>query len=137
MFPSIPYLLWSPLSVEAVPRRVNRVVEVVVRGRVAVSVGVSIIHPVINLLTRPIAEGDDLSGRGVDDLAQPSVEEVPRPIKDLLKPLGVGSRGVVHAVYRVAVMLVRMKSAVQARRLQSLPDITSHQVSAEYTIVGE
>ena len=136
MFPSIPYLLWSPLSVEAVPRRINRVVYVVVRGRVAVSVGVSIIHPVINLLTRPIAEGDDLSGRGVDDLAQPSGEVVLGVI-DLLKPLGVGSRGVVHAVYRVAVMLVRMKSAVQARHLQSLPDITSHQVSAEYAVVGE
>ena len=134
MFPSIPYLLWSPLSVEAVPRRVNRVVEVVVRGRVAVSVGVNIIHPVINLLTRPIAEGDDLSGRGVDDLAHPSLLGV----KDLLKPLGVGSRGVVEAVVlNSAVMLVFFVSAVQASRLQSLPDITSHQVSAECAVVGE
>lgn len=132
-------LLYLSHSVEAVPRRVNRVVEVVVRGLVDafIAEGVSIIHPVLTLLFRPLAEWDDLSGRGVDDLASP----FHLPIKDGVglgePPIGEGGSDIVLAVNRVAVVVLCVESAVGASRLQSLPDIAPHQVSAECAVVGE
>jgi hypothetical protein len=159
MFPSIPYLLWSPLSVEAVPRRVNRGVQFVlvlvllVRGRpfeveAAVLVVLPVFIPIVfilkytTLLFRPTEEWDDLSGRGVDDLASPfSMSDAAGEDGGGLglgeAPIGEGGSDIVLAVNRTAVVLVRMISAVKAVCLQSLPDITPHQVSAECAVVGE
>ena len=151
MFPSIPYLLWSPLSVEAVPRRVNRGVQFVlvlvllVRGRpFEVEAAVLVVLPVIITLfvPDPLREWDDLSGRGVDDLASPfnmsdAAGEDGGGLGLGEAPIGEGGSDIVLAVNRTAVVLVRMISAVKAVCLQSLPDITPHQVSAECAVVGE